>query len=70
MMEEININRPFKTNKMADTKILSLIPEALREDLINEVVELLKQRSEKEKKDKGKPVTGKELEAALANLKI
>lgn len=55
---------------MADTKILPLIPEALREDLINEVVELLKEREDKEKKEKGKPATDKELDEVLNNLKI
>lgn len=55
---------------MTTKKILLLIPEALREDLINEVVELLKERAEKEKKEKNQPATDKELDEVLSNLKI
>lgn len=52
---------------MEKTKILELIPENLREDLIQEVKELLKEEAEKSKKI---PATDKELEAVTQYLKI
>ncbi|MEO6134376.1 MAG: hypothetical protein ABIP35_04440 [Ginsengibacter sp.] len=48
-----------------ETKILELIPENLRESLIEEVAELLKERADKAAKV---PPTKEEIEAVINNI--
>ena len=50
---------------MADKKILSIIPENLREDLITEVLELLEDRKQEEQKKKA---SAEELAAIVDNI--
>jgi hypothetical protein len=54
---------------MSNIKILELIPENLRESLINEVIELLKEREEKKKEEEiSKGASKEELANVLQNI--
>jgi len=52
---------------MSDTKILELIPENLREKLINEVIEVLKARQEKKKQEEISKGASKEQTSNVLN---